>query len=163
MQKKINKRDVFNKLLSTLVENLEVIKKASDSAFEAATHEESKAEDQYDTRGLEASYLAGAQSQRLSSLEKTLYDLQNFPVRDFSASEKIDLGALVHVNTDGLKNFLFLLPYGGGTFISVEGKAIAVISPASPIGSELLGKSVGDVFEVKTKGHSKEVEILEIF
>ena len=60
----MNKRDLLNLFANKIAEDLLVMTKAALAAHEAATHSESKAEDQYDTRGLEASYLAGAQSKR---------------------------------------------------------------------------------------------------
>ena len=54
---------------------------------EAATNEESKAENKYDTRGLEASYMAQAQSLRVSELKKDHYNLLRMALPENPAKE----------------------------------------------------------------------------
>ena len=69
----MNKRELVNQIIQQLTGEVEVLFKAARAAHAEATHEQSKAEDKYDTRGLEASYLARGQSrQSLSKLVKTI-------------------------------------------------------------------------------------------
>ena len=48
---------------------VEVLTAAARSTHEAATHEENKAENDKDTRAIEAGYLAGAQADRVRELQ----------------------------------------------------------------------------------------------
>ena len=59
-----DKQAIIDRLVEKLQSEAEALVRAAQAAHEAATHEESRAEDHHDTRGLEASYLAGAQAQR---------------------------------------------------------------------------------------------------
>lgn len=54
----MDKRALIKKIVAQLEAELALLTKAARSAHAEATHESSKAENKYDTRGLEASYLA---------------------------------------------------------------------------------------------------------
>ena len=58
----MNKRALIKKIVARLTDELEVYFRAAHASRAEATHEQSKAENKYDTRGLEASYLAHGQS-----------------------------------------------------------------------------------------------------
>jgi len=44
----------------------------------------------------------------------------------------------------------------------VDGAAVQVITPQSPLGRELLGKSVGDAVEVRVAGKVRSYEVADI-
>jgi transcription elongation GreA/GreB family factor len=159
MQKKMH---LVSLILTDLNRQLEAMNQSAKAAHEAATHEESKSEDSHDTRGLEASYLAGAQMARIESLKKTITAFQFLVLRDFKSTEPIELGALVELKSEKKSFYYFLLSFGGGMNISFEGKNIQVISPQSPMGEMLLGQKVGEVFEVEGARLSREYEIVSI-
>ena len=61
---RMNKRALIRKIVARLTEELEFYFRAAQASRAEATHEQSKAENKYDTRGLEASYLARGQSKQ---------------------------------------------------------------------------------------------------
>ena len=63
----MDKQSLHQALLMRLRADLELLERAAHTAREAATHEESKAENKYDTRGLEASYLGRRAGSRKSA------------------------------------------------------------------------------------------------
>ena len=66
------KAALLKQLAAKLEAELATIRAAAQATHAAATHPDAKAENKYDTRGLEASYLAGAQQERVAELEATL-------------------------------------------------------------------------------------------
>ena len=152
------------KLVAQVLEELErerqTLIQAAIESREAATHEESKAEDKYDTRGLEASYLAGAQAKRAMDLEKIIYDLSHLEIS--TAKDSIGVTALVklRVNDEGISK-VFLIPHAAGISLSSGSEKIQIVTPSSPLGQELLGKSTGDEFEVSLAKQKQHYEILE--
>ena len=76
------KQKILAKLREKLEAEMQVMISAALIAREDATHEESKAEDKYDTRGLEASYLAGAQAKRAAELQRIIHSLQNLEIEN---------------------------------------------------------------------------------
>lgn len=135
---------------------------AAKATYEAATHEESKPENQYDTRGLEASYLAGAQEKRVFDIEELLSICKHLSLKSFSENDPISSTALVEIELHGKKSFVFLMPKGGGQILNFEGHSVQVITPASPLGEALLGLRVGDSALVEMGSNTKEYEIVSI-
>ena len=72
---KINKKELIQKLILSLEEELLALKTAAQATYQAATHEESKPENEYDTFALEASYLAGAQAKRAGQIDEIIAKL----------------------------------------------------------------------------------------
>lgn len=156
----MNKRKIVDELIKELEHRLDLLIRAAIVARDAATGEDSKAENKYDTRGLEASYLAGAQARRSEELTLELHNLKKYQLRSYSETSPIGLTALatVTINSQEKRHFL-ILPYAGGTKLQVDNKEIFVITPDSSVGKMLMGKNVGDSFELKSKDKSVEYEI----
>lgn len=148
------------KLLQTLVTKLQVdfetLKRAALATYEDATHEETKPENKYDTRALEASYLAGAQAQRVSETSELLLFCQNLRIR---AQDKIAIGAYIETTCGEKDNCFFYLPQGGGISFVVDEKQVQVMTPASPLGKAIQGLSEGSAAEVEMGGVKKLYEI----
>lgn len=158
----MNKAKLITQIILQLEENLQTNISAALATYEAATGEESQAENEYDTRGLEASYLAGAQAKRVGEIEEQLHIYRHLKPRSFSKNDPIDSTALVHVEHNGKKSYVFLMPMAGGIALSVDGHAVQVITPLSPLGEALVGLKVGDVAIVDTASTSKEYSILAV-
>jgi transcription elongation GreA/GreB family factor len=158
----MDKKKVIEQIQIYLAGELNTLLEASKAAHEAATHEESRPEDQYDTRGLEASYLAGAQAQRAAELKQLLIMYKFLPVRPFDSSDVIVPTALVEMEYNRTRAFYFVAPSGGGLITRIEGHAVQVITPQSPIGEALMGKKVGDVVEVEMRGGVREYRVISL-
>jgi transcription elongation GreA/GreB family factor len=156
------KSPLVTQLIPLIEDEIRVLQKSLDSASEAATHPESKPENKYDTRGLEASYLAGAQRERLQELKSMLFLLQNMSLRDFADEEKIAPSALVELEQDGKSSLYFILPLGAGFTLRWEGQPVLVLTPQSPLGQALMNKMVGDAVKIKTGSAIKEYEIIRV-
>ena len=114
-----------------------------------ATHEESKPENKYDTRGLEASYLARAQSERVLDLKDLRSVIENLKIRDFTASQPIAITALVQLESNNKNIWILLLPKGGGQSFLCDSISVKVITPESPLGAQLIGKTVDEIVHIK--------------
>lgn len=158
----MDKKQLLEQIRTKLETERLLLIEAAQATYEAATNEESKPENEYDTRGLEASYLAGAQAQRVADVEETISICKNLTLKSFTDKTPIGSTALVEVEYNGKKSFVFLMPKGGGTLIQFDGKSIQVIAPNSPLGTSLLTLKVGDVAMVETTDDVKEYEILSV-
>jgi transcription elongation GreA/GreB family factor len=155
----MTKRDLIQAILDRLAAELELYFRAARAAHAEATHEQSKAENKYDTRGLEASYLARGQSRQAAEIAEALKRYEALPVRDFGTDEPIDLGALVEIEMKGEKSCYFMGPCAGGTEIEFEKKEILVITPQSPVGQQLMGKRQGERFTMEIGGARQEYRV----
>ena len=131
-------------ILKQLNDNLLEAQAAADEARHAATHEESVAETQYDTLGLEASYLAEGQSRRVADIQEAITQYHQLPHTTFSEDSPITLGARVTLAQDDIHKHLFLGPAGGGLEAPDGDVLVTVVTPAAPLGAELIQKYVGD-------------------
>jgi transcription elongation GreA/GreB family factor len=145
----LNKRIIIQKIIAALALDLESYTSSAKTAFAAATDEQSKAENKYDTRALEASYLARGQSIQALEIMRAIQHYETMPVRDFIAKAPIDIGALVELSRNGESTFYFVGPHAGGTELDVEGECVLVITPGSPMAQQLMGKRCGDSLQIK--------------
>lgn len=161
------KKAILNELCALLTADRELLLRAAIEAREAATHSESLAEDKYDTRGLEASYLAGAQAERVRAIEKSLTQYKFFEAGDFSATTPIAVGALVELSSDAKKMLCFIVPHGIGRRIVALGKDVQVVTAQSPLGSAMIGRTLGEEFTLavgaKSSAKTPEYEITQVF
>ena len=160
--KAIDKNQLLEAIKKQLSQDFEVLKAAALATYEDATHEESKPENEYDTRGLEASYLAGAQGKRLAEIED-LFAMYNFmKIKKFSKQDAIELTALVEVEHNQKTQYLFLVPKGGGVSIAFDGLNIQVIASSSPLGEALLSLKIGDLAVIDSGKKELEYEVIDI-
>ena len=139
-------------IIQRLNADLEQAVLAAEAAHADATHEESVAENQYDTLGLEASYLAAGHSRRVLELREALLRYNALILRPRDAERGIQLTSLVSLEDEqGLHQQLFLGPEGAaGKFNSAEGEVL-LISPQAPLARQLLGLQEGDELQVAGK------------
>ncbi len=157
----MNKRDLLARIVARLQSELAAITTAALATHAEATDEENKAEDKYDTRGLEASYLAHGQSKAAEEAAQAVAQFQALSLRDFAANEPIGLGALV-VLEGREKSFYFFGPRAGGTEIEWDGRTVMVITPQSPLGRQLLGRRQGDSLQLELGGRRSEFRIAQV-
>ena len=147
----------------TLLEgDLAALKAAALETYAAATGDESKPENKYDTRALEASYLAGAQAKRAADVEASLGIFKTLQPKDFTKSSRIESTALVELDLDGKTVYVFIAPARGSLTVPFESKSVQVITPQSPLGEALLGLKVGDVAKIDKGTKQIEYEIVSV-
>ena len=143
----MSKRGLVDEIISRLTSDLEASARSARAAHAEATDEQCKAENKYDTRGLEASYLARGQSRQAAETEQARRQFEGMVVREFGADEAIDIGALVEVEAGTERSWYFIGPSAGGIEVVHEGREIFVITPHSPLGQQLLGRRRKDRLE----------------
>jgi transcription elongation GreA/GreB family factor len=158
----VNKRAIIKKITAKLAGELEVYFRAAQYARAEATHEQNKAENKYDTRGLEASYLARGQSRQAAELEAAIAEFEKLGARAFAPGEAIGLGALVELEHGGEKSFYFIGPRAGGTEVLHDRKEILVITAQSPLGEQLMGKKTGDRPQLNFGGSKQPASIVSV-
>jgi len=160
--RRMNKQKLVQQIIAQLESDLLTLKSAAQASYEAATGEESRPENEYDTRALEASYLAGAQAKRVSEVESLLTVLKYLEIKSFNAHSPIGASALVDLDNVGKKLCVFLIPAKGSITINFESKSIQVITIQSPLGEALVGLKVGDFAIVDRPQETLEYEVLGV-
>jgi len=158
----MNKAQLIRQIVASLTESLGVLEKAARASHSEATHESSKAESKYDTRGLEAAYLAGGQARQAKEILDSIKHYETLIARDFAADEPIDLTALVELDAGGVRSLYFIGPKNGGLEIEHQRKEVTVITPQSPLGQNLMGKKAGQRWTAKLGGSVVKYHIVSV-
>jgi transcription elongation GreA/GreB family factor len=160
--KPMNKAQLLKQIIASLGERLDLSDKAARASHAEATHESSKAENKYDTRGLEAAYLAGGQARQAREILDSIRVYASLAVRDFARGEPIELTALVELESEGMRAWYFIGPRDGGLEIEFQGREVTVITPQSPLGQNLMGKKAGQRWTAKAGGSAVRHQVVAV-
>ena len=136
----VNKTALLQQLKEHLAARMDAFERSARATHEEATHEQNKAENKYDTRALEASYLAQGQTRQALEVIEALEELERFSCRDFLPADPIAPGALVELEGVDGNAWYFLVPFAGGTELAMGGVEVLVLNPNSPLGQALNGR-----------------------
>ncbi|MBS1151446.1 MAG: uncharacterized protein H6Q89_3144 [Myxococcaceae bacterium] len=156
------------KLIAALVKHVEAematMRKAALDAAEGATHAEAKPENDKDTRAIEASYLAAGQAERFRQLEASLKVLRGLELPELPKTAPIAATAVVTLeDEDGELTRFLMLPSFGGVVLEHEGQKVQVVTPPSPLGAALLGRTRGETIELRAKAGRRELTITDVW
>ncbi len=160
--KNIDKKKILAHLIENLQKELSHIEEAAKSARELATQEASKSEGKYDTRAIEASYLAGAQSKRVEEIKLDIQMLEEIELPK-TPSASLQLGSLGLISCNGQERLYFISSTSGGSMMQIDGNGILIISVFSPIGNAALGLGKNEFFEVETPKEIREYKVIDVY
>jgi transcription elongation GreA/GreB family factor len=154
------KQRVHQALLDKLSHDLVSAAEAAEATRKDATHAEAKPENDKDTRALEQSYLARGQAMRAEQLAEEREVLRFMPLPTLAADAAVQSGTLIELeDQDGATRVLFMAPHAGGSELSLEGMSVLVVTPASPLGAAILGRSIGDEVTLTVRGKRRNYVI----
>lgn len=139
----MNKRAIIQAILEKLGEEFDSRRLSSIRSRSEGNDPENKPEDKYDTRSTEENYLADGLARQALAATKAAEPYKKLPVQDFGPSDPIDLGALIELELKSGPAWFFIGPSAGGLEVELQGQTITVITPESPLGSQLLGQQTG--------------------
>lgn len=140
----MNKSEIVAGILDRLREEFESRSRVSKITRAGGSDAESKAEGKYDTLAIEENYLADGLAKQALAAAGAIAEIEKMALRSFSGADPIDIGALVEIEFSGAREWFFLAPSGGGTEVAHAGTTVTVITPESPLGSQLVGARAGD-------------------
>lgn len=159
----MDKTHLLQLILEQLTHDLAVQFNAAKTAHETSTHEENIPDNKYETLALEASYVAQGQANRAQEIKMALETYKQLTLRQFDDDSAIRLTALVTlVCADATTRRLFIGPLEGGMKVVDQLDEIVIITPASPLGRALIGKTVGNLVRIGAGTGGKEFEIVEV-
>ncbi|WP_038247660.1 GreA/GreB family elongation factor [Ghiorsea bivora] len=156
----MNKQSVINHIITQLEANISVAQQAVDVARDTATHKDCLGSSKYETMGTEASYLAKGQGERLLELQRALACFKQLSPQPCTTAKLVSLVTLE--DEQGKSQTLLLAGDAGGLKVEAQGTTITVITPQSPLGRSLMGKSIGDDIELKISGKTNYFEVIDV-
>jgi transcription elongation GreA/GreB family factor len=138
-----DRRQIIAAIIARLEADLALFTATARHAHAAATHEECQPDNKY----------AQGQANRALEIRQSLEAYRGLELRESDADGPVRLGALVTLEDDaGRERRLFIGPREGGMkLVGPEGE-IVVITPASPLGKQLLGLVAGDELRMTGAG-----------
>ncbi len=159
----MTKKAIHQALLRQLSQELETIQSAARASFATATSDAHHAEGKYDTFSLETSYLARGQAKRVAELRDALERLQLIALKPLTPDDPVQLGALVRLETEaGNQRLLFFGSAAGGETITADGEEIVIVTAQSPLGRAVLGKIVGERFDIRIAGQQQTFTLIAV-
>lgn len=157
------KQALYRQLVNMMEDSLKSLHQSHQETTEGAFHEESRAENDKDTRGLEAGYLARGLAMRVAEQQEAVNMVRNMELRDFNASDAASLSAWVTLeDEEGQTADYFIAPAGAGTRLHYEGTDIRVVTPSAPLGKAMIGKYEGDDVALRGPKGMRELVLLSI-
>ena len=144
----MDKEAIIDLIIAELQQEADSLARAAKDSHAYATDEDSQSESKYDTRGLEASYLAGAQAEKATEVLDAIrkYQALKNAIADNPSGEGAGVGKLVLVEGPAGEMAYFLGPDRGGLEIESEGVEVMVITPDAPIARAMEGLADGQEF-----------------
>lgn len=158
----VDKKKIVEVLIEKLNAELIEVEGAAKSTRDLVTAPDLKSEGKYDTRAIEAGYLASAQNKRVEEIKLDIQMLEDL-ASQIEPSLKLQLGSLGLISCNGQERLYFLSTTSGGSMLMIDNHPILVISVFSPIGDAALGLGVGESFEVETPKETRQYEIIEVY
>ena len=103
----LNKRAIIKKITAKLVGELEIYFRAAQFSRAEATHESNKAENKYDTRGLEASYSPAASPSRRRNSKPPSPSMKSSPSENSRTAKPLPLARWWNWSTAAKNRFIF--------------------------------------------------------
>lgn len=157
----MKKEMVAQALLGHLKEEFDKAQEVYENSRGASQEADMAQEGKYDTRAIEAGYLAGALKKRVDELDMDVKMIEEL-IEELPKGQKVQIGSLVELKFNNQTRHYFITPTAGGTMLNVDGKGLLVISVFSPIGNEVLDLEAGDVFDVETGDITREYEVISV-
>lgn len=155
----MDKNSVVDALLDSLKAELNNAVTASQDAADYAVNEEARAESQWDTQGLEASYLAAGQAEQARQWAELIEILERSRKELLGGNSEIALGAVVHCEILGEEERFFVAPVAGGQVLEVNEETLTVLTPQSPLATRMWGMKAGQDFTLANGGAARILNI----
>jgi len=156
-----DKSAILKQIIHQLGDDLLMLEQAVQLARDTATHADCLGSSKYETMGLEASYLAQGQGTRLLEVERSLVYFKAIIVAE---TDMIGLSSLLLLQDEhGDQQMLWLAAEAGGLKVQCNNTTITVITPKSPLGHALMGKTAKDDFEINIAGKARCYEVLAVY
>ncbi len=159
----VDKRMLLTQLIEIVDREVAQVQAAQRAAMDGATHEESRPENDKDTRALESSYLARGQARRVGELQEVRAVLSSLEPRRFDSAHAVQSTALVALRAEeGEIEYYWLLPTAGGFQLSAGELVVTTVTLGAPLGRHLVGKDCGEAFEVQLPQGPREYVVEDV-
>jgi transcription elongation GreA/GreB family factor len=157
------KTEILNALRQHLRHELDAAIHSQKETQAGATHEESRPENDKDTRALESTYLARGLATRVAQLTESMARIVALATTVEATPQRGQSGAIITlVDEDENVRRYFLAPAGGGLRVNTSSGMVDVISVSSPLGQALVDRECCEEIELDGPAGRKFFEITAV-
>jgi transcription elongation GreA/GreB family factor len=162
-----SKKEIFAALTGRAQDMANRAREGRDEAQREANSHVGAMESRYDTFKEEAQYLAGAQQKRLQEITAAAIKIGEVANNDRLMRgdfARVSIGCIVTVFDEQFdaEKKMIVSPALGGEKIQLDDDEFVVVTPESPIGQVMIGKTVDDDFSLVITGKRQSYSILSI-
>ena len=158
----LDKNQIVEKLIFIYKEESEKLNQIIQDSKKYINESDMKQEGKYDTRAIEAGYLAGAQRKRLAEIKIDIALLEKIQI--VNNKQRVVVSSIVHCLINNEKEDMFFIsPSTGGINLQFGENSVHIVSQKSPLGEAILSMENGDYFEVESPKGEIEYQILDLF
>jgi len=144
----VDKSALTQSIIFQLEAELALQTEAALGSRDEATNEESRAEDRFDMRSQSAAYLAAGQARLASEIADAIAAWRALSPRAFGPGAEIASGALVTLEENGRRAAYLVGPQSGGLEARDGELTATVVTGASPLGRQLIGRRAGESVQI---------------
>jgi len=156
----MDKNQIKTLFVKRLTDEEQKYQAIADKAREDAISGEAKQEAKYDTRAIEASYLAGSLARRKEEITLARQEIENLETREQS---QVGVGALVEIEENEDIQCFYMTESVGGYEISYGDQTIRTLSLTSGLGRSLVEASAGEDLEFQTPKGVREISVISVY
>jgi len=160
-----DKQKLLNQLISQVKQGIKRVTHGRDKAADEAINAPGAMQSHHDMTKMEQSAVADGLDKNVRQDKEGLALLTNqeFKTQLQKPSLKIIPGCVVRLYHERTKEKTdyFIAPYGGGKEMKTPRGYICVMTPASPIGKELIGRVTGDIIQIEIDGKQQDYAIFD--
>jgi transcription elongation GreA/GreB family factor len=157
----MDKAELRRAIIGKLEAELAVLVAAAHDAKAEATDAESRQEGQFDMRGQSAAYLAAGQAKLAGELAGAIEAFRNLSAAPTPPGGPATVGSVVRLAEGAAGRTYYIGPARGGLEVDWAGQIVTVVTPASPIGRQLVGRRAGDQVPGVRAGQFQPVSAVE--
>lgn len=159
---KVDKSKILQQVIDLIEEEVVRLRAGYEQARKTSIEAPGRMQSRYDTMGIEAGWVAGGLAKNLNEKMEALRVLRQIRLPD--APELGALGCIIGIGpkNGSIRSFYFILPVAGGISIPLQGTkfTLQTVTPPTPVGRGLIGKSPGDKVTVLKDKKKSDVILL---
>ena len=144
----MDKKLLLGKVIASLEADVAKQRESFESMRQASADAPGRMQSRYDSSKTEMGWVAQGLGRALREKEADLVSVKSTVLPDSPSAAC--LGCVVGMSTMSTDRteYFFLIPGPAGSVVEHDGRRITTLTPNTPLGRALVGKRVGDVFEI---------------
>ena len=154
----MDKQKIHQAILQQLDEDIEHATQSRDHHARASQEAPGPKESRFDTSRDELSRVAGAQTLRMSHMERIGSVLRSVNIKPATTGQ---VGAFLTVDEAGQTKYFFIVPEGAGGYV-IDQLNIQTVAVNTPVGRAFIGAKAGDTVTARVPAGNRAFRVVAV-